>query len=94
MYSLKSDRRRGNLELCAMQEYGILYGRKKVAERMINETEAEEKTLTAVGNDIRKYLDTLNVGLQQWFAIYINLTGKENLTQTTFENMLKRKNYI
>lgn len=94
MYSLRSDRRRGTLELCAMQEYGILYGRKKVAERMISETEAEEKCLTAIGNDIRKYIDTLNVGLQQWLGIYINLTGKDNLTQITFENMLKRKNYI
>lgn len=94
MYSLRSDRRRGNLELCAMQEYAILYGRKKAAEKMINEVESEEKSLTAVGNDIRKYIDTLNVGMQQWFAIYINLTGRENMAHSTFENMLKRKSYI
>ena len=93
MYALKSDRRRGNLELRAMQEYGILYCQKKSAERMINEIEAEEKTLTAVGNDIRKYIDTLNVGLKQWLAIYQNLVGEE-ISQIKFENMLKRKNYI
>lgn len=94
MYKLKSDRRRGTLELCAMQEYGVLYSRKKVVERMINEVEAEEKKEVPFTSDLKKYLDTLEVGMQQWLGMYKNLIGDCSMSQQRFENMLSRKSYI
>ena len=94
MYTLKSDRRRGTLELCAMQEYGVLFSRKKVVERMINEVEAEERKEVPFTRDLKKYLDTLEVGMQQWFGMYKNLIGDCALERPNFEAMLTRKNYI
>lgn len=94
MYTLKSDRRRGTLELCAMQEYGVLYSRKKAAERMINEVEAEEKKEVPFTRDLKKYLDTLEVGMTQWLGLYKNLIGDCSMSRRRFETMLKRKNYI
>lgn len=94
MYTLRSDRRRGTLELCAMQEYGVLYSRKKVVERMINEVEAEERKEVPFTSDLKKYLDTLEVGMKQWLAMYKNLIGDCSMSQRKFENMLMRKSYI
>ena len=94
MYKLKSGRRQGTMQLCAMQEYGVLYSRKKNAERMIAEVEAEEKKEVPFTRDLKKYLDTLEVGMQQWLGMYINLSGECALGKEKFEAMLKRKNYI
>lgn len=94
MYELKSDRRRGTLELCAMQEYGILTSRKKTVERMITETEAEERKEVPFTRDLKKYLDTLEVGRKQWLAIYKKLVGDCSMSQEKFERMLGRKNYL
>lgn len=94
MYKLKSGRRQGTMQLCAMQEYGVLYSRKKLTERMIAEVEAEEKKEVPFTSDLKKYLDTLEVGMQQWFALYKNLTGDCALKREKFELVLKRKNYI
>lgn len=94
MYTLKSDRRRGVLELCAMQEYGVLYSRRKMIWRMINEVEAEERKEVPFTSDLKKYLDTLEVGMKQWFSMYKNLVGNCALETKDFEAMLQRKNYI
>lgn len=94
MYKLKSGRRQGTMQLCAMQEYGVLYSRKKLTDKMIAEVEAEEKKEVPFTSDLKKYLDTLEVGMQQWFTMYKNLTGDCELERQKFENMLKRKSYI
>lgn len=94
MYNLKSDRRRGTLELCAMQEYAILSSRKIATLKMIREVEAEEKKEVPFTKDLKKYLDTLEVGLKQWFGLYKNLVGDATLDRKRFENMLSRKNYL
>lgn len=94
MYTLRYYKARGALEMYAMKEYGLLYSRKEELGKLIREVELVERKEVSFTKDLKKYRDVLEVGMEQWFSMYKNLIGKNRLSRSNFENMVRRKGYI
>ena len=93
-FDFRNERRKGILELVAMQEYGVLYSRKEKLKRISAEMVSEGGSEIGIClNDINKCLDVLNYGMTTWLEMYNRLSG-EDYSDTKFEMMLKRKGYI